>query len=104
MFRPLLLTTGRPADGSVLVCVFDHTLGDAATFGIFMKAWSDAYRSIALAGHLRRMFALGLLLCVIDGIACHNCHPAVTKPHKTNQWDGLDEINTVLWLRKWVIV
>uniref|UniRef100_A0A7S1IMB4 Condensation domain-containing protein n=1 Tax=Eutreptiella gymnastica TaxID=73025 RepID=A0A7S1IMB4_9EUGL len=46
LFQPMLLTTGRPSDGCVLVCVFDHTLGDAATFGIFMKAWSDAYSAV----------------------------------------------------------
>ena len=44
LFQPMLLCTGEDSDGSVLLCVFDHVLGDVATYGFFMSAWSDAFR------------------------------------------------------------
>lgn len=48
LFQAFLVRCSDPRYGCCLVAGFDHVLGDGASYGMFMQAWSDSYEAETL--------------------------------------------------------
>ena len=59
LFQPLLLRCADPSHGSVLIAGFEHALGDAASYALFLAAWSNEYERLAHCTTLFRSIPQG---------------------------------------------
>ena len=50
LFHAFLMRAPDASHGCVLMAGFEHCLGDAASYAMFIAAWSDAYRNQLLRG------------------------------------------------------
>mmetsp|Transcript_34508 Transcript_34508/g.81325 ORF Transcript_34508/g.81325 Transcript_34508/m.81325 type:complete len:806 (+) Transcript_34508:191-2608(+) len=47
LFAAFLFKSSDPRRGSVLICGFQHTLGDAMSYSMFLKKWSESFEELA---------------------------------------------------------
>eukprot|EP00961_Rhodomonas_salina_P102558 1379424-Rhodomonas_salina.1 len=48
LFKAFLFKSCDERDGSALICAFEHCVGDAMSYALFMKHWSECYERSSL--------------------------------------------------------
>ncbi|EKX32545.1 hypothetical protein GUITHDRAFT_121297 [Guillardia theta CCMP2712] len=80
LFQAFILLSNDPSHGCVFVVCFDHVLGDAITYGIFLNHWSQEYSL------LKEKFGTNLASSLSNLPPCMyerpSMPPPITPPHQ----------------------